>query len=343
MREVSFAPTLEGWREAARRLIADGVRPDEIVWRPVEPSPAPGLFDAPLQAAPGEPSADLRVPRAFVELARSVASHPSPERWGLLYSVLSRLAAGDRDLMLRRDDPDLKRLRRLDAEVTEGLAAPPAPGAAAFVPPTANLEELRTAAAGCRGCDLYRHATQTVFGKGPPGARAVLVGEQPGDQEDLQGAPFVGPAGEVLDRALGEAGLPRSDVYVTNAVKHFKFVRTPKRRIHQTPGAVEINACRPWLEAELAVIRPQVLVLLGASASKALLGAEFGLLRERGRFLESAWAPKVLATYHPSAVLRADDEAGQERVYRTLVSDLALVAAALSRPPGERAPVAVPS
>jgi DNA polymerase len=162
----------------------------------------------------------------------------------------------------------------------------------------------------------------------------VLVGEQPGDQEDLQGAPFVGPAGEVLDRALGDAALPRETVYVTNAVKHFKFVRTPKRRIHQTPNSAEIGACRPWLEAELAILRPRVLVCLGASASKALLGPDFRITRDRGRFLQGRWAPKLLATYHPSAVLRAEDEAGQKRIYDLIVADLKLAAGALeSREP----------
>ncbi len=157
----------------------------------------------------------------------------------------------------------------------------------------------------------------------------VLVGEAPGDQEDLQGAPFVGPAGEVLDRALLAAGLSREELYVTNAVKHFKFVRTPKRRIHQTPNSAEMAACRPWLAAELSALSPRVLVCLGATASKALLGPGFRLMKERGRFLDSTLAPRVLATFHPSAVLRADDEAGRSRVYETLVADLKLAAGAL--------------
>ena len=332
MREVSIQPTLESWRDAARSLIAQGIAPEEILWREASGAPAaPGLFDQPPPSSPREPEAsgELLVPRAFLELARCVAGHPDPERWRLLYSVLWRLAGGDRDLMLKRGDPDLQKLRRFDSELREGIVSPHAAGADLFVPKTSDLEELARAAAACRGCDLYRHATQTVFGKGPPSARAVLVGEAPGDQEDLQGAPFVGPAGEVLDRALVEAGLPRGDVYVTNVVKHFKFVPTPKRRIHQTPGTVEIGACKPWLEAELAIIRPKVLVCLGATASKALLGNEFRITRDRGKFLEGRWAPKLLATYHPSAVLRADNQAGQARIYGDLVSDLRLVAGAL--------------
>jgi DNA polymerase len=226
-------------------------------------------------------------------------------------------------------------LRKLAEEApatsTPGAAALSAPGAAGYVPRTRDLQELRRAAASCRGCDLYRYATQTVFGSGPASTRAVLVGEQPGDQEDIQGAPFVGPAGEVLDRALAEARIPREDVYVTNVVKHFKFVRTARRRIHQTPGTVEIGACRPWLEAEVAAIQPEILVCLGATASKALLGADFRLMKERGRILKTPWAPKLLATLHPSAVLRAEDVPGQQRLYDFLLTDLKLVASELSR------------
>jgi DNA polymerase len=268
------------------------------------------------------------VPRAFLELAAAAAAHADPNRWAALYRVLFRLARGERDLLESSADPDVERLRRLASEAREtGSAA--AAGASLFVPRTNDLALLAAAAAGCRGCDLYRNATQTVFGKGPATARAVLVGEQPGDQEDLQGAPFVGPAGEVLDRALVDAALPRETVYVTNAVKHFKFVRTPKRRIHQTPNSAEIGACRPWLEAELAIVKPRVLVCLGASASKALLGPDFRITRDRGRFLPGRSSPKMLATYHPSAVLRAEDEAGQQRIYDLIVTDLKLAASAM--------------
>ncbi len=333
MREVTIAPTLESWREAARRLIEEGLAPEEVLWRQAPaPGGEPGLFDEPPPA--GEPrgesgGAALRVPRAFLDLAAAAAAHPDPNRWAALYRVLHRLARGERGLLEEAADPDVERVRRLAAEARQSGAAASDAGAAPFVPKTTDLAELARAAAACRGCDLYRHATQTVFGKGPATARAALVGEQPGDQEDLQGAPFVGPAGEVLDRALADAELPRDRVYVTNAVKHFKFVRTPKRRIHQTPNAAEIGACRPWLEAELAIVRPRVLVCLGASASKALLGPDFRLTRDRGRFLEAPWAPKVLATYHPSAVLRAEDEAGQKRIYDFLVTDLKLAGSAL--------------
>jgi len=200
--------------------------------------------------------------------------------------------------------------------------------AAPFVPAGAGLAELRAAAARCTGCDLYRHATQMVFGRGDDKARIVLVGEQPGDQEDRQGAPFVGPAGEVLDRALAEVGLDRERLYVTNAVKHFKFEERGKRRIHQTPRASELAACRPWLEAELAAIRPEILVCLGATAARAIIGDSFRITRDHGRFAATRWAPKTIATFHPSAVLRGEDEAQQAQLYTMLVEDLRKVAQA---------------
>lgn len=200
--------------------------------------------------------------------------------------------------------------------------------AADYVPKeVVSLEQLRGAAAGCRGCDLYKNATQTVFGEGPRQAAVMMVGEQPGDQEDLRGEPFVGPAGGVLDDALFEAGIERSEVYVTNAVKHFKWAPRGKRRLHSKPSAREITACRPWLEAELAVVRPRVVVCMGATASASLLGSSFRLTRHRGEFFEdTGWAPLVTATLHPSAVLRMPDEEARERAFQGLVADLAGVA-----------------
>ncbi len=331
MREMVIEPSYEGWRDAARRLLADRVSPEQVAWR--ERAGEPSVFGvAEPPGAGGAGSApEMRVPRAFAELAEVAARHPDPARWSLLYAVLWRIAAGDRDVLAEARNDDVARLRRIERDVREGLVAPPpAVGAAAFVPPTRDLDVLRRAAASCRGCDLYRHATQTVFGVGPATARAVLVGEQPGDREDLKGAPFVGPAGEVFDRALRDSGIAREDVYVTNAVKHFKFVPRGTRRIHQTPGATEIGACRPWLEAELATLRPRVLVCLGATAAKAIIAPDFRLLRHRGRFVESPLAPRLLATYHPSAVLRADDEAGKASVYAALVEDLRLAASAMA-------------
>ncbi|MEU3624529.1 uracil-DNA glycosylase [Amycolatopsis coloradensis] len=195
-----------------------------------------------------------------------------------------------------------------------------APGAEP--PETVDLRRLRSAAAECRGCDLYRDATQTVFGEGPREAEVMVVGEQPGDQEDQAGAPFVGPAGRLLDRALDEAGFDRRKIYVTNAVKHFKFTRDErgKRRIHKTPSKTEVVACRPWLRAELASVRPDLLIFLGATAAKALLGDDFRITRSRGERIElPEFATTAVATVHPSAVLRAPD---RDEAYQAFVADL---------------------
>jgi uracil-DNA glycosylase family protein len=213
-------------------------------------------------------------------------------------------------------------------------------------PPTGvGLAGLREAAAGCRACELWEPATQTVFGEGPETARIVFVGEQPGDQEDRAGEPFVGPAGRLLDKALVEAGIDRRDAYITNAVKHFRFTPTPKRRIHQSPGAEHLMACRPWLEAEFAVLQPEVVVCLGAVAAKSLIAPSFRITKDRGRLLP--WTPPgapgsgedddedaphqtwMLATAHPSAVLRTPDDA-RAAAYDALVADLKVVAGALA-------------
>jgi DNA polymerase len=198
-----------------------------------------------------------------------------------------------------------------------------------FVPDTTSLGALRGAAAGCRGCHLHAPATQTVFGEGPRKARVMLVGEMPGDREDREGHPFVGPAGRELDEALDDAGIDRGELYVTNVVKHFKFEERGKRRIHQTPKRWEVQACMPWLRSELAAVRPDVLVLLGATAGKALLGSGFKLGEARGASLESDLAPVVTATAHPSAILRMPDHDAREQARADLRSDLALVAEAL--------------
>jgi uracil-DNA glycosylase len=198
--------------------------------------------------------------------------------------------------------------------------------AAPLVPDRPSLPKLREAAAGCTACPLHETGTQTVFGEGSPKAEVVFVGEQPGDQEDLQGKPFVGPAGKLLDKALEDAGIDRSQVYVTNVVKHFKWQPRGKRRIHQKPNWSEIAACRPWLEAELDVIQPRVLVCLGATAAQALLGRDFRVSKQRGELVDSDLAENVIATVHPSSILRADDET-RELEYRELVRDLEQVAA----------------
>ncbi len=182
----------------------------------------------------------------------------------------------------------------------------------AYVPSEADYFDLVHASRGCQACDLYKHATQTVFGEGPAPAKMMLVGEQPGDQEDKQGRPFVGPAGRILDAALAEADIPRDQVYLTNAVKHFKWEPRGKRRLHSKPNAVEIHACNGWLQAEVAVVKPTVIVCLGATASQVLLGRSFRLTQDRGKVLHGgAWAPHIVATYHPSALLRmmSDEEA----------------------------------
>jgi uracil-DNA glycosylase len=189
-----------------------------------------------------------------------------------------------------------------------------------------SLKAVREAAAGCRACDLYQNATQTVFGEGSPKAELVLVGEQPGDEEDLAGRPFVGPAGRLLDRALEEAGIDRKLAYVTNVVKHFKWQPRGKRRIHQKPNAAEIAACRPWLDAELALLKPKVLVCLGATAAQALLGRQFRVSKDRGVPVESDLAPVVMATVHPSSILRSDDREAEMALF---VEDLRRVAQAL--------------
>jgi DNA polymerase len=203
-----------------------------------------------------------------------------------------------------------------------------------FVPPGADLDALKAAAAGCTACPLYERATQTVFGEGRAGSRVMLIGEQPGDQEDLQGRPFVGPAGQLLDWALDKAGIDRAQAYVTNVVKHFKWVPRGRRRIHSKPSAMEIQACLPWLEAELEVVRPEVIVLLGATAAQALLGPAFRVTRERGRFIRSNLAPHVMATVHPSSLLRIEDDSERKDAIRTFVRELRQVAAVL----GEGAP-----
>jgi len=193
------------------------------------------------------------------------------------------------------------------------------------------LPALREAAAGCRACDLYKTGTQTVFGEGAEHAQVMFVGEQPGDREDREGKPFVGPAGRVLDEALEEAGIDRRQVYITNAVKHFKWKPEGKRRLHQKPNAAEINACRPWLDAEIAMVKPHLLVLLGATAAQALLGRDFRVSVQRGQLIERPGLPPVMATVHPSSILRAPDDETRAVEMRAFVQDLKHVAPHLQR------------
>jgi DNA polymerase len=214
-------------------------------------------------------------------------------------------------------------LLKADARVFE-MAKEQKGSAAEFVPISADLTQIRSAAERCRGCSLCEQATQTVFGEGPADATVVMVGEQPGDEEDVKGRPFVGPAGRLLDKALREAGLDRSQIYVTNAVKHFKFEERGKRRIHAKPTGVEVSACRPWLEAELMVIKPKLVVCLGATAAQSLMGRDFRITTERGRFFPHRWARELVATIHPSAILRMPAERYEEE-YGLLVRDLTLI------------------
>ncbi len=320
MKTVEIEPTFESWQAAARALLRDETPPAQVRWREASPRGQRSL-----DAEPAPPAGAVKVPRQFVELARQAAAASDPTRWQILYDTLWRLVHESRELLSDTRDPGI---RRFHALLAQDAAEPEADGAAPFVPAGVGLGELKAAAARCRGCDLYRHATQTVFGRGSAEARIVFIGEQPGDQEDRQGVPFVGPAGEVFDRALVEAGLEREKVYVTNAVKHFKFEQRGKRRIHQTPRATELNACRPWLEAELALIKPDVLVCLGATAARAIFGDTFRITKDRGRFAETRWASKTIATYHPSAVLRGEGETQQAELYAMLLEDLRKVAAA---------------
>jgi uracil-DNA glycosylase len=204
------------------------------------------------------------------------------------------------------------------------MTAPP-------LPPNRNLTSLREAVQGCRACELYEGTTQAVFGEGLARSEVMFVGEQPGDREDREGHPFVGPAGRMLDKALEEAGIDRKLAYVTNTVKHFRFSERGKRRIHQRPGSEHIKACRPWLDAELEAIRPRVLVCLGAVAAQALLGSKVRVTKDRGKPLESDLAPVVLVTIHPSAILRERDAPAREEAFQGFVADLKVVAEELSR------------
>jgi uracil-DNA glycosylase len=201
-------------------------------------------------------------------------------------------------------------------------------GASAYLPERRSLKALREAVQGCHGCDLYRDATQAVFGAGPAKARLMLVGETPGDHEDIEGEPFVGPAGGLLRKALGAAGIEVDDTYLTNAVKHFKWRPRGKRRLHVTPRVGEMNACRPWVAAEIAAVKPEAIVALGATAARSLFGTEVKVTKDRGTLLESDLAPLAAVTVHPSAVLRAGDE--REQAYEAFVADLQLLTDALA-------------
>jgi uracil-DNA glycosylase family protein len=211
------------------------------------------------------------------------------------------------------------------------MAKPSTRMSAAPIPDKLTLPALRAAAANCKACDLWKLGTQTVFGEGSATALVMMVGEQPGDKEDLQGRPFVGPAGGILDKALAAAGIDRKDVYVTNIVKHFKWEPRGKRRLHKKPNALEISACRPWLDAEIKVVKPDVVVLLGATAAQGVLGSQFRVTKQRGQWVESTIAPSVMATVHPSSILRAPDDDSRHEEMRKFVADLKKIAAQLQQ------------
>jgi uracil-DNA glycosylase family protein len=203
--------------------------------------------------------------------------------------------------------------------------------AEALMPERLTIESLREAASGCKACELWKIGTQTVFGEGRAHARLMMVGEQPGDREDVEGRPFVGPAGRILDEALEAAGIPRASVYMTNAVKHFRWERRGKRRLHSKPSQVHIRACRPWLEAELKVVRPHLLVLLGATAAQSVMGSTFKVTQQRGKVLDSPLGARVLATLHPSSVLRSPDDASRKEAMNGLIADLMVAARLLDK------------
>jgi DNA polymerase len=207
------------------------------------------------------------------------------------------------------------------------------PSAAPWVPETKNLNRLREAAKDCEGCSLYQNATQTVFGEGSRQSRVILVGEQPGDEEDQQGRPFVGPAGKLLNRALEAARVDRSELYVTNAVKHFKFSPRGKRRIHAKPSATEVSACRPWLQAEVAAVNPQLIVAMGSTAARSVMGREMRVMSDRGQFFSHEWAESVLVTVHPSALLRIPEHERREAEWKLFVRDLGMINEWLTKHP----------
>ncbi len=317
----------EGWRNAARALALAGIPPEEVTWQVgtermdlFDPAPA----GVPEVEGMAEATGTFSVPRPFIKLARSVIHHSDPERFSLLYAFLLRIRAKPSALG-DGSDPLLQRLERMAREARSkaiasktGRASPAPIGDNAVAAWKALLEEART----CTRCHLYKCGTQTVFGEGPIDAKIMFVGEQPGDQEDLAGRPFVGPAGQLFDRALAEAGLDRAETYVTNAVKHFKFERRGKRRIHQKPEGPEIEACRWWIEQERILIRPQVTVALGATAARSLFGKVVTISGTRGKPHQLHDGGECWVTVHPSFLLRIPEPERKADEYARFVGDL---------------------
>ncbi len=300
----------ESWRETARSLILAGIPPQEIEWHVGEDPHEQSLLPAP-------PGAGISVPKGFFDIARQAIAHDDPNRFGLLYALLY-IVTQDRTALTDRSDPLVARVEAMAREVSMAITERIEAGSNS----EAALEALRQDANGCTRCDLYRHATQIVFSEGPVDAPLMLVGEQPGDQEDLQGRPFVGPAGQMLDKALEKAGIDRARTYISNAVKHFKFEPRGKRRIHSKPNAGEISACRWWLDQERALIKPRVIVALGATAGHSLLGKSVTINRLRCTPITLPDGSECHVTIHPSYLLRIDDDARAKEEYQMFVRDL---------------------
>jgi uracil-DNA glycosylase family protein len=323
----------DGWRDAARRLAADAVPPGEVAWRVGHGTQHLSGGSSPPPAPPS-----VAVPRAFVELARAAIRHSDPERFALLYALLLRVRADPR-VLEDKADPLVRRVEEMASTARHGKdMAQPALVTDARTPEAmmasnpetrrgsnalAAWQAVREEARGCTRCHLFECATQTVFGEGPVTAPLMFVGEQPGDQEDLAGKPFVGPAGQLFDRALGDAGIDRAQAYVTNAVKHFKFERRGKRRIHSKPDAGEIEACRWWIEQERAILRPTLTVALGATAGRSLFGKAITITAYRGRPHALREGGEAWVTVHPSFLLRVQDN--KEAEYARFVDDLVRV------------------
>ncbi len=332
----------EEWRAYARALLLEATPPEAVRW---EVGPG-GLFaDAEATAPAITRRAVGVVPRRFVELGQVALFHRDPARFALLYRLLFRLQR-DPSLLAARFDPDVSRLHKLvddlrqAAERARNLPPPaallheedlPVATQQLEMPDIASLAEARAAIAGCTRCPLFEHATQAVFGEGPIDAEVMFVGEQPGDQEDQQGRPFVGPAGQVLDAALEVAGIDRRRVYVTNAVKHFKFTLRGKRRIHAKPNGGEIAACRFWLELERALVRPKLVVALGATAVHSLTGKSAAISALRGKKLELPDGAALMVTVHPSYLLRMPDRDKAVEERRRFEADLKAVRAFIDR------------
>lgn len=334
------AADFDGFRLAARRLLARRIEPDKVQWKVTDTAaktdtknatatPPQDLFDdSATTASPPDEASTVNVPPDFMTLCRTVVQHSNPNRFALLYRLLWRLA---NEPTLRRNplDPDMMQAQEWARAVREDIGTVNPAIAQPQSMPLHSLEALREATNQCRECPIGEFATQAVNGEGPLKAKVMFVGEQPGDQEDLRGHPFVGPAGQLFNRALLELGVHRGEVFVTNAVRHFKFELRGKRRIHKTPTQREASVCLHWLEKEIALIQPEMLVALGATAARSLMGKAIPVTAFRGQLLERSDGLKVLITLHPSALLRAPPELWDE-AYAAWLKDLSPIEHAMS-------------